>query len=202
MVHFVVSDEVHKEDLTSMYPYSMYYKDEGHNGNHKYFVKEKGEHYKLISYLSRQCPDGSTVIDIGTFLGFSALALANNQAVSVVTYDIAECVVPPRPSILDVSNIEYRVKDCMEDIELLLDAPLVVLDVDPHDGVQEKHMIGMLLKHGYKGLVLCDDIHLNSGMKNFWDWVPMKKIDLTEYGHFSGTGVIIFDPSVHDLEKK
>ena len=51
----------------------------------------------------------------------------------------------------------------------------------------------------YAGMVLCDDIHISQDMKNFWNDVPLKKIDVTKYGHVTGTGIIVFDPTVVDV---
>lgn len=201
MVNFVVSSKVHDENVTEMLPYAKYYKHTAHKDHSYYFTLDKGEHYKLISHLSKQCPDGSTVIDIGTFLGYSALSLATNPNVSVVTYDIAETIIQKEGmvSILDVPNITYRIKNCLEEVPSLLHAPLIVLDVDPHDGVQEIDIIQALMDNNYKGVVVCDDIHLNDGMKRFWEWVPLKKVDITAFGHFTGTGAIVFDPLTHNF---
>ena len=201
MVNFVASSKIYDEDVTEMLPYAKYYKNIGHKDHSYYFTLDKGEHYKLISHLSKQCPDGSTVIDIGTFLGYSALSLAINPNVSVVTYDIEEMIVQKEgmKSMLDVPNITYRIKNCLDDVPSLLPAPLIILDVDPHDGVQEIDIIQALINHNYKGVVICDDIKLNDGMKRFWEWVPLKKVDITAFGHLTGTGAIVFDPAIHDL---
>jgi hypothetical protein len=72
--------------------------------------------------------------------------------------------------------------------------PFIFIDVDPHDGIQETKMIQKLVDKKYKGYVLLDDIHLNQAMQNFWDSIPVtvRKVDLTEIGHWSGTGLLIF----------
>jgi hypothetical protein len=57
----------------------------------------------------------------------------------------------------------------------------------------------VLMSSGYKGVVLADDIRLNDKMRAFWQWVPLKKFDVTHYGHHSGTGVIVFDAAVCDV---
>jgi hypothetical protein len=45
----------------------------------------------------------------------------------------------------------------------------------------------------YKGYVFCDDIHLNHNMENWWQSVKIEKYDITDIGHFSGTGLINFN---------
>jgi hypothetical protein len=55
--------------------------------------------------------------------------------------------------------------------------------------------LNTLEKNGYRGIVILDDIHLNDHMNTFWNNITQKKHDVTNVGHFSGTGIIIFDQS-------
>jgi predicted O-methyltransferase YrrM len=169
----------------------------------KYFMADVGrEHYKLLSHLTSQLPDGSTVVDLGTLNGSSALALASNPNIKVVTYDIVNNLPDPNitKSILHMKNTEFRLKDGIQDMKAYIDmAPLIFLDVDPHDGVQEKRFFELLIENNYKGVVVCDDIHLNADMDALWNWIPKPKIDVTKYGHWSGTGIVLFDTTVEIL---
>lgn len=150
------------------------------------------EHYRLLSHLSWQFPPGTTLIDIGTSCGFSSLALAHNPDVKVVTYNIEDHIGTQVCSARHKPNIEHRIQNCLEDIDLLLQAPLIMLDT-AHEGDFEREVILALRNHNYKGIVICDDIYLNSAMIQFWNWVPIQKVDITPYGHWSGTGMILFD---------
>ncbi len=150
------------------------------------------EHYRLLSHFSWQFPPGTTLVDIGTSCGFSALALAHNPAVRVVTYNIEDGIGDQVCSARHKPNIEHRIKNCLEDIDVLLSAPLIMLDT-AHEGDFEQEVITALMQRSYKGIVLCDDIYLNAAMDRFWKWVPLPKADLSEYGHWSGTGLITFD---------
>jgi hypothetical protein len=38
-----------------------------------------------------------------------------------------------------------------------------------------------------------DDINLNNPMKEFWNVITEDKYDISEYGHWSGTGLVIFE---------
>lgn len=195
-MNITITDKVFDEDISSLYEYTEF------NDNHKFFKSYKGEQYKLISYVAKHFPGGCVFIDIGTFVGYSALALSVNKAAKVITYDIYDVTKLFREgfkSICDVANITRCTKNCLEDMQLLLSSSLIVLDIDPHDGVQEKDIITRLHNEKYKGIVICDDIHLNSGMEDFWNWVSLKKLDVTQYGHHSGTGIIVFDPSYCDV---
>lgn len=159
------------------------------------------EHYKLLAYLSTQCESGETIYDIGTYMGLSALALAYNPNVHVVTYDIVDNLPADKKTIRQYPNITYKIADCTSKDEIveIAKAPIVLLDVDPHDGVQEPKIFSALVENGFRGLLFLDDIHLNEGMRNWWNSIPYKKYDLTKYGHYSGTGVVVFDDTRYDV---
>ena len=62
-----------------------------------------------------------------------------------------------------------------------------------HDGEFEQEFADYLTEINYKGLVMFDDIHLNSEMSNFWDGLENEKYDLTDIGHHTGTGIAVYD---------
>jgi len=166
----------------------------------KYFLGTD-EHYRLLSHLSWQLERGETVVDVGTFLGFSALALSHNQTARVISYDISQSIPATSDSFtpLHRATIDFRLGDVLKDLPSLLHAPLMFLDTN-HDGTFEREFIQELQRLKYQGIVLCDDINLNDEMRAFWADVSLPKIDLTSVGHWSGTGAILFDPSVTRLQ--
>ena len=192
-----IDSAVQSVDLSPMRPYTVWH------ANAPYFMQLPGqEHYRLLAHIANQFGSGVTFADLGTLLGFSALALALNPANRVLTYDIVDRI--PDAGILtvkQVANIELRLQNCLSARALpeIADCPFIVMDVDPHDGMQEFAMVQVLMSSGYKGIVLADDIRLNDKMRAFWQWVPLKKFDVTHYGHHSGTGVIVFDATVCDV---
>ena len=105
----------------------------------------------------------------------------------MISYDIED----RKPSPIDLPNIEFRVKDARDDRQDLLAAPLIVLDT-AHDGMFEQQMYYMLYSADYEGLLLLDDIHLNTAMLDFWNGIGLEKFDLTSIGHYSGTGLVHF----------
>ena len=154
----------------------------------KFFWMDAGaEHYRLLAYLST-CYNNSTIIDLGTDKGCSALALSYNPSNHVISYDIEDRKVQP----IDLPNIEFRVKDATEDRDELLGAPLILLDT-AHDGVFEQKVYSLLVEGQYDGLLMLDDIYLNPTMQRFWERIGLEKIDLTPLGHWSGTGLVRFD---------
>lgn len=183
-------------DISHMRDYVQWTKS-----NAQYFDKGSGdEHYKLLAYLAKHMGEDAVLIDIGTYFGFSALALAANTDLNqkVVTYDIVDWIPDDdaTKTMKQVSNIEMKLMDCTNDMETILQSNLIMLDIDPHDGVEEVVILDALRKASYKGLVVMDDIRLNEHMKSMWEAIPEKKYDVTDLAHWSGTGIVVFGDSV------
>lgn len=160
---------------------------------------EEGEHYKLLSYMSSLF-ENQTILDGGTRDGMSAYALGHNKQNKILSYDL----FPVRPPYVEYyRNIQFLTKNLLlEDAEVIKSAPLILVDLDPHDGVQETEFFRILRSIGYKGLVLLDDISTGTfriqfpEMKAFWNNIPEPKWDLTRWGHGSGTGLVNFGSEV------
>lgn len=149
------------------------------------------EHYKLLSYIVKNYLNkDDLIIDIGTFIGLSALALSCNGN-RVVSYDVKDNIPDDKLTIKNIDNIEYIIGDCLDDKELLLKSKLIMLDID-HSGIEEEKILNMLRENNYKGIVIMDDINIFEPMKQLWDSIKEKKYELTKYGHWSGTGIILF----------
>lgn len=152
------------------------------------------QHYRFLEELS--CSHSfSTLFDIGTHKGMSALALSMNSTNRVVSFDIeAKSGLPVKP------NIEYYQDDLMtpEGREKwksqLLASPVIFLDIDPHEGTREYDFYKWLEANAYKGQLVCDDIWYFKEMRdNFWYKIPSEhKTDVTYKGHWSGTGIVQF----------
>jgi hypothetical protein len=190
----IISDFLNSLDLKDLWKFANW---------HQYFkylnMPAGKEHYRLFSHLSWQFPPNTTLIDVGTHIGYSALALSHNPDVNVISYNIQDDIGNQNYSVKNKHNIELRIKNCLEDINLLLKSPLIVLDT-LHNGDFEKEFMELLIKNNYDGIVICDDIHLNDAMINFWNWIPLKKIDITQFGHWSGTGIVLFNENKYNLE--
>lgn len=152
-----------------------------------YFHMESGkEHYRLLMYVSTLY-NKEVIFDVGTNKCMSALALSYNKLNKVKTFDIVR-LLPENPS---VENIEYILGDSTKDSDLDK-CPIIFLDVD-HDGLYEDIFYNHLKSVNWKGILILDDIHLNNPMKNFWNRIEEKKYDITNIGHWSGTGLVIFE---------
>jgi SAM-dependent methyltransferase len=148
------------------------------------------EHYQLLACLSTRF-EGATLFDIGTLKGYSALALSYNPANRVKSYDIQDVKELAEPQ--NLTTIEYRIGNVLHDPELL-SSPLILLDTE-HDGTFETQVYAFLKQNHYKGLLVLDDIYLNDAMKRFWQAIDLPKEDLTDIGHWSGTGIVDFGQS-------
>ena len=188
---------IHKDDLTKI-NYDLYKTLLGH---HNEFYSSPGkEHYKLLSYFSTLF-NNSNIINIGTHEGHSALALSYNNSNKIHTFDIVDKVAL---AVKNVANIHFNTDNLFDKEifnkwrEVIVSSPFIFLDVDPHNGVMELEFITWLKEIDYKGFVICDDIWYFKEMRdNFWYKIEDKyKYDLTDIGHWSGTGIITFNPDV------
>lgn len=156
-----------------------------------YFNDKAGqEHYRLLAYISIS-KNNESLIDIGTLKGDSALALAYNKSNSVISFDILDCGI----GITDCpANIKFIIGDVMNDeyVDLLKSSSFILVDT-AHDGIFEREFYEHLSKINWRGILMMDDIILNDDMKELWAWIDRKKIDMTDVGHWSGTGFVVFD---------
>lgn len=153
------------------------------------YLKDEREHYRLLVYLTNRF-NNIKIIDAGTNNGHSCLSLAQNKKNTVITYDLFD---KSFPFFDDYPNIIFKKMDInLEDSDELKSCKLILLDIDPHDGIQETTFTNKLKDINYKGLVICDDIHLNIGMRNWWGSLDVEKYDLTDVGHMSGTGMLVY----------
>jgi len=152
-----------------------------------YFHLNSGqEHYRLLMYISNLFSK-ETLFDIGTYRCMSAAALSHNFKNKIISYDIIQNL--PNNPILP--NVKYVFGNCTKD-DTLLKSPFMFFDV-AHDGTFEEIFYAHLKNIKYKGIVMCDDINLNEPMKTWWNNITEEKYDLTNRGHWSGTGLIYFE---------
>lgn len=154
-----------------------------------YFLLPAGEeHYTLLAYISTQF-NNSVLIDVGTNRGSSALALGYNKTNKVHSFDLYE--LKELSSWPD--NIQFYLDDitCGKYDDLIMSSPFIMLDTD-HDGTFEQHFHEHLRKLKYEGYLLLDDINVNDPMRQYWNSITEEKFDITNMGHWSGTGLVIF----------
>lgn len=146
--------------------------------------------YKLYAYLSQKF-NNTAILEVGTRYGGSTVAFSDNPTNKVIGYDIMEWTTH---STLNKENIDLRIGNFMEDDTLNYDEiSIIMIDVDPHDGVQEPPMLKFLEEKKWKGLLILDDIGPEwAAIEKMWNELPYEKYDVTDIGHWSGTGIINF----------
>lgn len=169
----------------------------------RYFRLEAGkEPYRLLYYLTNLFND-SKIIDLGTSNGASALALSANKTNQIYSFDIIdrcetsflqnENSFEKAPSF---QNVDFIVtQDFTKYIDLFLNSPFIYLDI-AHDGIWENILLDLLTKNNYKGIMVLDDIHAFPEMEILWNKLTFNKVDITSYGHWSGTGLIDFSNKI------
>jgi predicted O-methyltransferase YrrM len=160
-----------------------------------------GEHYKLLNAIVSLLRP-KTVIEAGTATGMSALAMkaALPEDGRIVTFDLVAWRQYPGTVLRDEDFADGRLEQRLEDLstpagrranaELLQRAELIFVDAK-HDGTQERAFVRGFEEVGLaKGpIVLFDDIRVWD-MLAFWQEITRPKLDLTSFGHWSGTGLV------------
>ncbi len=164
------------------------------------FEKPSGrEIYRLLFFLSQNIND-SLIIDLGTFGGASALILASNSTNRVISIDRKNIVhslleqTGKKPLMVYSAFIDFIVtEDFFRYSDFLLTSKILYVDIS-HTGEPESNLFDFLIKNNYKGFVIFDDINHSDfpGMKDFWNNIQVPKMDLTKYGHWTGTGAVDF----------
>jgi len=187
------------DDLNSL-NFEQYKTIVGNEPNIDFFSNPGKEHYKLLAFFSTLF-NNSNIIEIGTHLGHSALALSYNKTNTVYTFDIVDKV---RPNIKNIENIKFCIDDLFDKNtfdkwkDIILSCPFIFLDCDPHNGTMEMSLLDFIKDIDYKGFVICDDIWYFKEMRdNFWYKIEDQyRYDLTDIGHWSGTGIVTFNKDI------
>jgi hypothetical protein len=196
---FVISkSEVRSFDRSHLNEFALY---EG-NFEGQGFILDRDPRYEdpynLYGYLSHKF-NNTTILDIGTRSGNSAISFSSNPNNKVISFDIKEW---PSFKNLKKDNIELRLGDFMQDTSINYEeVSIIMIDVDPHDGLQEPPMLEFLRNIGWSGLLLLDDTgpNLFPAIYYMWMTIPEEKFDLTDIAHFSGTGLLNFGDK-YDIE--
>jgi hypothetical protein len=161
------------------------------------YSNPKGEHHTFLTEIAKSYRN-QTFLDIGTHIGASAYALSREPTNRVISFDLVHKRVLPK-----IPNVQYSLDNLMTPEgrakweSTILSSAVILLDIDPHEGTQEYEFYEWLRDRDYKGILICDDIWWFEGMRrNFWYKIPYEhKIDVTDQGHVSGTGIVRFHPT-------
>ena len=160
-----------------------------------------GEHYKLLTGLVKVV-DPQSVIEVGT--GGGAGALCIKQALSnrgkLTTFDIDSWKVHTDNVLLEVDFQDGRLIQHVGDLTqppvfqkhrpLFEGADFIFIDA-AKDGVMEQSLLDLLETVSFKKppLLVFDDIRVWN-MLRIWRGIRRPKLDLTSFGHWTGTGLV------------
>jgi predicted O-methyltransferase YrrM len=162
-----------------------------------------GEHYRLLAGLV-QVGQPETIVEIGTATGLSALAMLGflPSGGRLVTFDIVPWREYPGSVLRTDDFADGRLTQHVDDLtdpavagrhaELLAGADLIFVDA-AKDGRQERVFLELFERTAFERdpVVVFDDIR-QWKMLEIWRGVDRPKLDLTSFGHWSGTGLVDF----------
>jgi len=169
----------------------------------KYTEVWPGEHYKLLAGIVRVLQP-KLVLEIGTATGLSALSLAKELPSDgkLVTFDLVGWRDYPGCVLTDSDFDDARLTQRLDDLsdpaafsrlrDLVERAELIFVDA-AKDGAQEQRFLDHFATCQFvkTPFIVFDDIRLWN-MLRIWRLVTRPKLDLTSFGHWSGTGVILW----------
>ncbi len=176
------------------------------NGSwNKELTSINGEHYFLIQLLCKELKPKS-VIEIGTFLGSSTRVFLSDEHIEkLVSFDLVPWYKFTNSylSYLDKDLLNSKFKQYFDNLiiesnfekylDIFLNCDLIFLD-GPKNKKFESQIFYYFIKVKPKKpvFILVDDIHLST-MVDLWNDLPFHKIDLSFIGHWSGSGLFIWE---------
>ncbi len=166
-----------------------------------YFTIWPGEHYKLLGGLVKSLQP-RVIIEIGTDTGLSALVMRKYLPAGgkVVTFDLRPWNTVEETDLVDEDFIDGRLEQRLVDLadplrfeqnrSLLEKAEFFFVDGPKnieYETALMKHLSS--IKYAKPPIMLWDDTRL-AAMVKFWRDLKQPKLDLTSFGHWSGTGLV------------
>jgi len=160
-----------------------------------------GQHYRLLAAVVKKLQP-KNIIEVGTYTGLSYLSLTKYMPADgkITTFDVVpvhefkcnavqtdEINSNNRSQIVgDLSDPDFFSKH----ISLFEACDLFFID-GPKDGKFEYAFWKLLSNVNLKesSLIILDDIRIPNMIK-FWNEIENSRIDVTSFGHFTGTGIL------------
>lgn len=160
-----------------------------------------GEHYRLLAAFVRVLAP-RIVIEIGTHTGLSALSLKRYLPDNAVlyTFDVVPWKQIPGTCLRDEDFHDGRLKQIVADLsqpdgfnehrDKIASAPLMFID-GPKDKLFEPAFLSNLrrLTFSKPAYLVFDDIK-DWNMLGVWRGIEAPKLDITSFGHWTGTGIV------------
>lgn len=160
-----------------------------------------GEHYRLLAGFIKVLRP-KLVVEIGTASGMSALTMKSFLAsdAKILTFDIVPWDQFPNTCLRAADFEDGRLVQYIADLskpwnlklfeEMIRPASFIFIDA-AKDGTSEQDFIDLLRPVRFETVpfVVFDDIRLWN-MLAIWRRIAAPKLDLTSFGHWSGTGIV------------
>ena len=164
-----------------------------------------GEHYRLLTGIV-QAMQPRNVVEIGTATGLSALALMRGLPAEgrLATFDVYPWDEDPYTVLRKDDFADGRLVQHLDDLstaeglrahrELLSEADLIFVDA-AKDGRQERRFLANFDEVDFRRppVIVFDDVRLWN-MLVIWREIERPKLDLTSFGHWTGTGLVDWVP--------
>lgn len=164
-----------------------------------------GEHYKILAGFV-QALQPKVIVEIGTYTGLSALALKKYLPADgkLVTFDLVGWHEFADRALIEEDFADGRLEQQLADLSdpavverhlpLLKSADLLFIDA-AKDGIQEQRFLDNFtrIRFDKPPLLIFDDIRVWNMLK-IWRRIQHPKLDLTSFGHWSGTGLVSWNP--------
>jgi predicted O-methyltransferase YrrM len=159
-----------------------------------------GEHYRLLQSLARILTPKS-IVEVGTYTGMSAASMLRGmpEGCSITTFDISSWR-EHQSHLTEHDFASGSIRQVLDDladrvvfarhIEVLSNSQLIFCDA-PKDGKFEIKFLSSLatVKPQATTILVLDDIR-QLNMIDVWRSIASPKLDLTSFGHWSGTGLV------------
>jgi len=158
-----------------------------------------GEHYRVLKAITKVMSP-KVVVEVGTYTGMGSIAILEGldngilYTNDIISWEKFETHLNEKDFkdqkviqiISDLSNIHKFEKN----IQILNQAEIIFVDA-PKDGAFEYKFLSLLTKLDPKEnkLLILDDIRFVN-MIDLWLKIASPKLDISSFGHWSGTGII------------
>lgn len=160
-----------------------------------------GEHYRLLAAFVKVLQP-KLIVEIGTATGLSALAMKEflPKGGKIATFDLMPWHEHPKTVLQEKDFADGMLVQFTDNLaeketasrhqKLLEHAELIFIDAT-HDGNLEKILLSHIesVARTLPLYVLFDDIRVWTMLK-MWREIKLPKLDLTSFGHWSGTGIV------------
>ena len=158
-----------------------------------------GEHYRLLKAITSTL-NPAVVLEIGTYTGMGSVAILDGMKDGKLhTFD----VIPWEQFESHLTHNHFQkgrmvqhIANLSDDLlfnqyQPLLDAADIIFLDAPKDGKFEYRILKLFqqLAHKPNKLLILDDIRFVN-MTDLWRGIQSPKIDITSFGHWSGTGIV------------